>query len=883
MPKPKLFTAKEIDSSFLLDEKKIHPAIQYLNYLRSAPPSIPLSRFLLLFSTPKSIDTETFITGIKLFIKLANSSPLDESSDDGRKAIWGNIFSGLHYANDLATLWHLKYPAETPLSSSRVLTYVPTSWDSVIQEEGFKALIYKGHKPAEALDELLKGPTAIECGMFAQLSLWFGIRYMLGNERFNECFGRAPFYVTQMVYQRIEDSMTPWLGNPLFSFLSTAEKPTEPSIILKHVANVLLYRLKHPGGGYGGQNCILIGGKYNVFDPHSLETVGLDEAQVLEALYEGFNSDRGASDEERLALYAKTPMTIHPYFWRTYAELIAVADSLRDTKFTEEEFRAAEREDYPELVFDFNKFLAWLGRMEKPIEVGEYTPVAIDASILPLALLEVIPFENKRSMDFGVFKHDNTQQKELRAISIAFCHSVIRAESNLVILTGKAGVGKTAAAVCAAKELVARGKKVIWISEVMVKGWASRAKSMAELSKCEDKIDALLSSKPDAVFLDDDNLAGFSGRLLLEKMYQWYVTNPGKGLFITSNEPVIFTDCYGYRLDRSYQFPPFSDYTSSAYINWCQKTGLSGKSLRSKREGQSIGAIISPLAYQNNKSTLGAVELIPSIDDSHDLAPIRRSLKSNGTMGPHYDGLSRLQKRWIHVRELEPRPTYSFCVARGWTTNVRLFEKTTCKTIALEIGECDLEWIGKKISSSSMDQLIRVLNYAHDQGGKRVILINKTSFSPTELLTQIKAQLPESEQERTWSRLQLLLSETEDTIFGIREKSLSQEILLYVPSPGIYYSLLEPIKEAYHLSRYSTTESKPTISHCPAVAGNPGGEPDRGGSNVCCADDDRARPTKEIVRRGNIRFFRDIPADRVRDSSAITFFLYNESCSRGKY
>ncbi len=33
-------------------------------------------------------------------------------------------------------------------------------------------------------------------------------------------------------------------------------------------------------------------------------------------------------------------------------------------------------------------------------------------------------------------------------------------------------------------------------------------------------------------------------------------------------------------------------------------------------------------------------------------------------------------------------------------------------------------------------------------------------------MSQIKAQLPEAERERTWARLMLLLCETEDTIFN---------------------------------------------------------------------------------------------------------------------
>lgn len=94
------------------------------------------------------------------------------------------------------------------------------------------------------------------------------------------------------------------------------------------------------------------------------------------------------------------------------------------------------------------------------------------------------------------------------------CQSVLTSESKFIILSGKAGVGKTASAVCAAKELTARGKKIVWISEVMVNGWADAAKSISELDNCGRAIDDLLATNPEAVFLDDDNLAGFSGNII---------------------------------------------------------------------------------------------------------------------------------------------------------------------------------------------------------------------------------------------------------------------------------------------------------------------------------------------------------------------------------
>jgi len=198
-------------------------------------------------------------------------------------------------------------------------------------------------------------------------------------------------------------------------------------------------------------------------------------------------------------------------------------------------------------------------------------------------------------------------------------------------------------------------------------------------------------------------------------------------------------------------------------------------SLRSKRAGQSIGAVVSDVFWKTHQARLGVVELIPGVDGSEEMAPIRQSLRKTGLLEcDAYNQLRPIQKQWIklgqvggHYRNMPDGKTYYD--EPYWTVNLSIFEKTTCKTIALEIREKTYFLAGKKIDNTSMEQLISVLNYAHDQGGRRVILINQTSYSPEALLSQIKDQLPQSESERTWSRLQGLLCESEDSIFSLDE------------------------------------------------------------------------------------------------------------------
>ena len=74
-----------------------------------------------------------------------------------------------------------------------------------------------------------------------------------------------------------------------------------------------------------------------------------------------------------------------------------------------------------------------------------------------------------------------------------------------------------------------------------------------------------------------------------------------------------------------------------------------------------------------------------------------------------------------------------------------------CKTRAIEIaGSFD-------IINPSVWQLIRVINYAHDLGRKKIIIVNCTSLSHDELLKELKNIIPEREKKRTIDRLETQL------------------------------------------------------------------------------------------------------------------------------
>jgi len=301
----------------LVQQKEIHPAIACFNRLDGTKPSKNIVQFLEQFRKPKPMEEVQFAEGVKQFIFLANANPQNDQAPLNRHTLYGNCYFGLHYNNDLVKLWNSKPGGNKLLKVADISNIIPPKWNSV-RQDGFNILVYKGKQPAQALDQLVIGPSVIDCGMFTQLAIWFGIRYMLGDVQFNQHFGRAPFFITQVIYNNIEDLNNPYSGNPLYSFLKNKKADDSSLVRIKHLTNSPLYSLKHPGGNYGGDNCILINDQYYIFDPLVEETTALTKAGVLDLLRQAYNAGRTTYDEERLADYAQNADQIHPHLLQTF-------------------------------------------------------------------------------------------------------------------------------------------------------------------------------------------------------------------------------------------------------------------------------------------------------------------------------------------------------------------------------------------------------------------------------------------------------------------------------------------------------------------------------------------------------------------------------------
>ena len=549
----------------------------------------------------------------------------------------------------------------------------------------------------------------------------------------------------------------------------------------------------------------------------------LSKREVEQLLLDAFNAPQDSNDEAKLAVYKEIDSaSIHPILGKSFAQLIEDAALL--SHFTAKNLEFDTSTIPNQIQFDFKRFCNWLAKIRSP-DYGSipYKPLNDEQLNVSREFLENIPHENRLNMSFSNFTVSTPLQNEMRSISEKFCRDVMLTKSVCVVLTGNAGIGKTASAVSCAKELSSRGKKVVWIAEVTVTGWNDQAVTMEELEICDNKIQKLLDSKPDAVFLDDDNLVGYSGRILLEKIYKWFVTTPNVGLFITSNESITFEKCYGYKLDKKYHFPPFPGYCSSQYQNTIWRQDMSGQSMRlrpslqimelSEREKitalinyakkPSIGIIIGPENYDLEKHNFFPdAELVPAFPRETFLL-ITQSLRNNGALGPIFDQLTPEQKSYTKrfpVNKREWINGLAIDIGIHWYDgiNVKAFEKTSKTTIIVEL-LAYYQVLDKKmlLEENCLAQLLRVVNYAHDCGGKKIILLNKTEFSHAELLDKIKESLRSKEKERTLARINALLFSPElEMAIHQKENHLASKIqkIGYQSDPKVPKNLNSPIE-----------------------------------------------------------------------------------------
>jgi hypothetical protein len=337
-----------------------------LSKLRNQPPPVRLRVYQnRLKKGSPNWDIGTFIEGAKEFASLANLS------GSKRVECYGHPVAGLHYANSFTAIWNKTYPQQ-PITvwDQNFRRQCPPSWSSGLRE-GLWVLSYQGEAPlSQGLNELLQGPTTLDCGMFCQFILWMALRYLVGDTLFDELFKfqKGQFTLTQAWDEPINqlnsrgNMLYPFYDDPPFE-MTTDSSQEEPRIQTRTVFNHRTYPAKHPGGEALLHNGTRIDGEYMIFDPDAPKTI-LSRTELEQRLRKKYNTPRNSADLEKLWLYELAPDFIHTDFAPKSLGILAEEardyeyHTLSETDWGESRTEREEEARELQLVFNFQRLIS---------------------------------------------------------------------------------------------------------------------------------------------------------------------------------------------------------------------------------------------------------------------------------------------------------------------------------------------------------------------------------------------------------------------------------------------------------------------------------------------------------------------------------------------
>lgn len=334
-----------------------------LSDLQEEPASYRLrSYFARLEEGSPKWDMETCVEAALLFANVCGPE---------RTTYYDKPLKGIHYPNDFATLWNQTYPHQPfKFSEQNFRRQCPPSWSYDLDSQSSEwKLTYQGDMLVpQGINDLIKGPTTLDCGMFTQLEFWMIIRYLAGDEMFKASFNfkKGAFFLTGNSYDPV-NGRNPH-GNLLFPFFDSLDdlregQPAEYStrIQIKTVFSHPSYLCRHPGGQANLQNCMKIDGRYIILDPSGSQTT-LSTTELDRQLLQSFNAPRDYFDLERLFIWTQLPNFIHPHYApRTFASLVIEAEEFEGRTMSNSEWDGS-RFDREELAHGFNHVFN-LGRL----------------------------------------------------------------------------------------------------------------------------------------------------------------------------------------------------------------------------------------------------------------------------------------------------------------------------------------------------------------------------------------------------------------------------------------------------------------------------------------------------------------------------------------
>lgn len=300
-------------------------------------------------------NVNTFIEGAKALAKICGADKVN---------YYDKPLEGLHYPTTFTELWNEANP-QHPITSwdQDFRRQCPPGWEHW-QEGASWVVRYKGEKPlSQGLNDFLRGPTTIDCGMFCQFILWMAIRYLVGDDFFDASFRfkRGEFVLTQAWIEPPDSgSLT---GNPLYWFYDLP-LPGDSSRYMEAITtrtfyNHATYLSKHPGGMGNLQNVTRIGGINFVFRPFAHSIISNTELEQMQLNI--YNAPRDLADHDKIALYVIIPTYVHRDFEpKSFGDLANEAKEYENHKLSESDWRSGKDEREVKnaglcLIFNFER------------------------------------------------------------------------------------------------------------------------------------------------------------------------------------------------------------------------------------------------------------------------------------------------------------------------------------------------------------------------------------------------------------------------------------------------------------------------------------------------------------------------------------------------
>jgi hypothetical protein len=602
-------------------------------------------------------------------------------------------FEGIYYADD-----YIKNTGSSDLWTT--ITGLSNSyyWNLATHDCFFK--IKDGIKPSDALESFFCGPTFADCANVIQASIYQLIQNKIGKPMFDKIFGNpiSQFLITKYLYNNFESTNkeNP-MGNPLyflFDIIETDDLSQLQNEDILHIAGIREYTMKHLCGFAPGWNLICVKEKqedepkYMGFGPDSFAEGPITYEDLRQIFIRYYNEPHSKETLDKIRIFSKK-------LGKGISSVgLSEEDSLTKVKLELSQMLANDVKPETEpiqglkFILRFNQdklrnFIEFAERddiwYKRPIDINPVT------SIGKVVKMAKISQENKLST-FENYQVDNQERQNLLDTMLKFAISVSQEDGPKgLIISGKAGIGKTHLSIGLLKYVFIRNKNVLYVDESYIKDQYQKKAQFPDFK--------LWFTGIDLIILDDLNSIYGSGSTFFRESIDYCFKN-NKSILVSSNS----------HLDMLYDCIPFYiGYNNPIASNFLILNDIQAPSYRKPWS--------NPLYQLSNEKKI--VKLAEYSGNSAAAIVLFTSDVTQQYIYNLVDQYSELVEKKPNVRiALEPY------------RNQRVFD-----LYMHDIEEFDL-FVIKVTNRSEGEQLVHLIENIHDKADKLIVLSeDKESFT----------------------------------------------------------------------------------------------------------------------------------------------------------